>query len=539
MGDFIFVKAGLYIFIISSLYKSGKAQDLSALEALLSPQPTFQTGPATDNYPLSTEPEQDNPAPEERILEENGNGGQEPKWSKWSDWSTCSSTIMSGFQVRSRVCPTHGNCIGDDVQLRKCNAIDSEIQTLRYRYKYSKKYVEKCKKKKETDKSLSCKLYLENPDLAYDIFRQNSCFFTVNNGQEDGLFSVDNGTTVPIPDEDNTTRSGDSQNEEIKKNENAMFSISSGGSMSVRSDKFLDSTPADGRSKEEDDDEDRNGNNSAYSINVLRALIKERQCEEHCENTLNQATRLWALGTRRSRSADSTIALLKRNGRLTTGIGVMFFEYNTCINNCHSLGITFSMLSGRNRSRARVDSTTQVKTILKSLQNGSGRKRRENKAEDASSQNEVESLCGNNSPLCATQRNSRSIENEEIRRKRRQITDEYQSPCFSSENQVPVREIEEKAQAELFFFESYVQRFDCRKCRGMKRRNTDLFLPKEQVMQQKNNQPAYCRQGFLKRHALFIVEKPNGRYTFNTGEKFSIESRTFEVESHCEIVVRK
>lgn len=70
---------------------------------------------------------------------------------------------------------------------------------------------------------------------------------------------------------------------------------------------------------------------------------------------------------------------------------------------------------------------------------------------------EVTSLCEKTLQPCAEIRKGGEEVNVGGNRQKRQLGTQYVSPCFSHENQVPSNDIERKVNAELFFFESYVQ----------------------------------------------------------------------------------
>ncbi|CAK8693172.1 unnamed protein product [Clavelina lepadiformis] len=137
--------------------------------------------------------------------------------------------------------------------------------------------------------------------------------------------------------------------------------------------------------------------------------------------------------------------------------------------------------------------------------------------------------------------NSENIVVTLLRHKRQAVRspDRYESPCFVSEvlsSDPRVLNIDD-TEGELFFYEDMRQKFMRRICRGRPLFRRSLFLPREQVTQERTQQTALCKQAYTRRYGLLVVSDPEGEFSFSDGQKFTLKFRPFKLESHCELAV--
>uniref|UniRef100_H2ZPJ8 Uncharacterized protein n=1 Tax=Ciona savignyi TaxID=51511 RepID=H2ZPJ8_CIOSA len=97
-------------------------------------------------------------------------------WTTWEAWTMCSSSTAPGVRVRSRGCnvPTCIGLQGNNYETQTCNLNNGEQRVER-----KTEFMNMCTNDSSMNTTMSCKLYMESPDMAYNIYQSTGCMFTM------------------------------------------------------------------------------------------------------------------------------------------------------------------------------------------------------------------------------------------------------------------------------------------------------------------------------------------------------------------------
>ncbi|XP_002123505.2 uncharacterized protein LOC100179307 [Ciona intestinalis] len=420
------------------------------------------------------------------------------QWSAWEQWTLCSSSTTAGVRVRSRGC-TLASCDripGMNFETQTCNMSN------RPRAQRKTEYMNMCTNNGMLNTTMSCRLYMENPELAQTIYQSSGCVFEMADASRDP-----SERSNVVFGRNPVTNSGEISLRQPHQEGMATSNLETG--------RFNQGTGQIVRTQRSAPDI-----NQSTQSTILSSLAIARYCTDICSGSLVTATGVAALGYTSARTVADVLFILSTNPLLKGNAVLLQMRYNVCTQECATLGSRYGT-TGLILAQQRQTNVAGLRVTFNLGEGtGLGRKKRDAEWEQRA-------------------RSKRSESEEQKSRVKRQSPPRYWTPCYEQRRTTSDPRVLrlDGTLGELFFFENNQQRFIHTLCLGRSLGTRGLYSAAELVTHDRTQQPAICRQGYLQRFGLMIFPDVNGTFSFRSGESFTVRLEPFLLESHCALSV--